>query len=121
MDDSFIEVLLQESVAVADEVETGCSVSSARLRDYLATSRTNYVKVIRSVEGRLTEHERKRDILAKSATRTAEMMAASGSQLLSAGKSGVSALTVAGKDVVSDVSAKMAAGREKMSDALSSR
>jgi len=110
----------KESVAVADEVETGCSVSSARLRDFLATSRTNYVKVIRSVEGRLTEHERKRDILAKSATRTAEMMAASGSQLLSAGKSGVSALTVAGKDVVSDVSAKMAAGREKMSDALSS-
>merc|ERR1711913_262475 len=71
----------KECVAVADEVDTGCSVSSGRLREYLATSRPNYVKVVRSVEGRLTDHERKRDILAKSATRTAEMMAASGSQL----------------------------------------
>jgi len=83
------------------------SVDTAKLEEFLLT-KPNYVKVIRAGDGELTNHDIAL-LLANKASRTAELMAAGGSNLL-----------LAGKDVVSEVSAKMAASREKMTDAFSS-
>lgn len=84
------------------------SIDIDKLEEFLLTTKPNYVKVIRAGEGELTNHDIAL-LLANKATRTAELMAAGGSNLL-----------MAGKDVVSEVSAKMAASREKMTDAFSS-
>jgi len=94
------------------------SVETGKLEKFLL-AKPNYVKVIRAGEGQLTNHDIAL-LLANKATRTAEMMAAGGSNLLLAGKDVVSEVSAKTKDVVSEVSAKMAASREKMTDAFSS-
>jgi len=97
----------KEAGVFIDDLGLEGSVNTAKLEEFLLT-KPNYVKVIKAGEGELTNHDIAL-LLANKASRTAELMAAQGSNLL-----------LAGKDVVSEVSAKMAASREKMTDAFSS-
>ena len=78
------DFVFQEAGILIGDLTLEGSVDTAKLEEFLLT-KPNYVKVIRAGDGELTNHDIAL-LLANKASRTAELMAAGGSNLLLAGQ-----------------------------------